>query len=322
MKHQKFRNQKKRRDRRGLLLLTLLFLFLFPYIVSNFSGIEKQYLKTGNVAGEVWVLQKKIWGAVRIPLEEYLEGMLAGTIPSEYHEETLKAQAILLRTYCLRNIENKNGDKVIRDDEIKDLYISSTEREKLFGENYIEKEEKIARAVKQTKGLIVVCDEKIPELPFFRISNGQTRNIEEYVVRKEEFCYMKTTLCQEDMMAENYIQYVEMPLEEFQKKVKKLLKERNIELEKITLYRDSTDYVKEVVVGKAVIDGENFKNAFGLVSSCFYLEKIDDQLQIKTKGVGHGFGFSQYKANKLAGEGKNYEDMLNYFFQNIRLEKI
>lgn len=322
MKYKKLRYKKQRRDRRGLFLLALLFLFLFPYIVSNFSGMEKQYLQTQDLPGEIWVLQRKIWGYEKIPLEEYLKGMLAGSIPIDYQEETLKAQAIILRTYCLCHVENKGGDKVIWDDNMKEFYISLVDREKLFGDHFAEKEEKIERAVKATKGIIAVWNDKIPELPFCRISNGQTRNIEEYVLRKEEFDYIKTALCPEDKMSENYIQYIEIPMNEFQKNIKRLLKEKNTMLDKITIYRDSMEYVKEIEIGSTVIDGELFKNTFQLASSCFYLEEINGQIQFKTKGQGHGFGFSQYSANQMAKEGNTYENLLTYFFQNIELEKV
>lgn len=303
-------------------MLALLFFFLFPYIISNFSGVEKQKLETKEAAGEIWVLQRKFWGAVRIPLEEYLEGMLAATIPVEYHMETLKAQAVILRTFCVHHMEKQGGNKVIWDDNIKELYFSGQAYEKLWTEDIEEKRKKVEQAVKETKGMILVCNGEIPELPFVRISNGQTRDISEYVVHMEKFDYMKNVSCPEDIMAEKYIQYMEMTVEEFQKKIKKLLKQKNVSPDKMILYRDSAEYVKEVEVGGNIIDGETFKNALGLVSSCFYVEKIDHLIQIQTKGMGHGFGFSQYSANQMAENGKTYQYLLDYFFENIILEKI
>ena len=309
-----------RRDRRGVFLLPLLFFFLFPYIVSNFSAMEKQNLVKEVVPGEIWVIQKKIWGEQKIPLEKYLEGMMAATIPAEYHIEALKAQGIILRTFCMSQVEKRDGSKVIRDDKIKELYYSPAECQRLWQEEWEEKEKKMRQALKETKGIIVVSEERLPSLPFVRISNGYTRDIAEYVLSKDEYSYMKTVACPEDEQSEEYLQYMELSVQEFQKKFQKLLENKNTS-EKITLYRDSAGYVKEVVIGEEKIDGEIFKKALGLVSTCFYIEKIDDVVQIRTKGIGHGFGFSQYSADKMAKTGCDYSSLLNYFFQNISLEK-
>lgn len=310
-----------RRDRRGFSLLALLFFFLFPYIVSNFSGIEKQKLETETVVGEIRVLQRKFWGATGMPLEEYLEGMLAATIPIEYHLETLKAQAIILRTACMKNMEKQGGKKVIWDDEIKELYLTPKECEKLWKSGIEEKRNKIKQALIETKGIIAVWKEDIPELPFTRVTNGQTRDITEYVIHTENYDYMKKVSCPEDSWAENSVQYVEITAKEFQKKIGKLLKKKEVSFDKIVLYRDQAGYVKEVEIGGALLEGEVVRQALGLRSSCFYLEKMDNGIQIQTKGVGHGFGFSQYSAEKMAQEGRDYLYLLNYFFQNITLER-
>ena len=40
------------------------------------------------------------------------------------------------------------------------------------------------------------------------------------------------------------------------------------------------------------------------------------------KGTGHGMGMSLFGANEMALEGKNYIEILNYFFQGITLTKV
>ena len=113
-----------------------------------------------------------------------------------------------------------------------------------------------------------------------------------------------------------------MTQEEFEETLKKLVKVPSKKIEKITLYRDSNRYVREVQIGEDIINGEAFREAFHLVSSCFSLEKINTRIEIQTKGMGHGFGFSQYEANMMAANGKDYVHLLNSFFQNITLEKV
>lgn len=316
------RKKEKRRERKGILLPALLFFILFPYIISGFSKVEKQTFSKEDVPGQIWVLQKKLWGMQKIPLEEYLLGMMAVTIPAEYEMETLKAQAIILRSFCMNQMEKENGEKVIYDDLIKEYYIEPEQYQEVWKENTDSYREKMQRAVEETRGIIIVCNGDIVEPPFCRMSNGITRDITEYVIHKGNYSHMKTVSCVNDKTAVEYIQYVQIPMKEFEEKIKKILPEKNMEIKKIILYRDANDYVKEVQIEDHRIEGENFRKTFNLISSCYFLEKLDGVIEIKSKGIGHGFGFSQYEANQLALKNNDYIYLLNYFFSNIALEKI
>ena len=316
------RRKEKRGDRAGMLLLALLFFLLFPYIISSFSEVEKQTIAKQEVPGQIYVLEKKIWGGQKIPLEEYLIGMMAATIPGNYEMETLKAQAIILRSFCMNHMKKENGEKVIYDDELKEYYFTKQEYEKLWSEKADSCFSKMKSAVEETKGIILVCNGDIVEPPFSRMSNGKTRDITEYVIRKENFGYMKTVVCSMDEMAKDFVQYIEISQKEFAVRLNRLINRKSDKIDKIVLYRDTNDYVKEIQIGEQVIDGEEFRKAFELVSSSFSLDKIDDLIEIQTKGMGHGFGFSQYEANQMAADGKDYTYLLNYFFNNITFEKL
>ena len=316
------RKNEKRLETKGVLFVTLLFFVLFPYIISGFSEIEKQTISWENKPGQIWVLEEKIWGLKSIPLEEYLVGMLAATIPAEYDMETLKAQAIILRSFCMTYMEKEEGKKIIYDKWLKEYYLEKQDYQNLWGEKEAENIQKMQKAVTDTKGIVLVWNGDIIKPPFCRMSNGNTRDVAEYVVHREKYDYMKTVACQEDEMAEEFIQYVEITQKDFEENVKEHfdLKEKN--LNKIVLYKDTHNYVKEVEIGEKIIDGEEFRKALGLVSSCYFLKKVNENIEIKTKGMGHGYGFSQYGANRLALKGQDYRYLLNYFFSNITLEKI
>ena len=133
---------------------------------------------------------------------------------------------------------------------------------------------------------------------------------------------MKSVSCKEDEMAEDAVQYVEMTQKEFEETIRKKLGVEDKNLDKITIYKDSLNYVKTVEIGEVQFDGEEFRKAFGLNSSSYSLEKINNNIEIQTRGIGHGYGFSQHTANEMAKNGNNYKDLLTYFFFNISLEKI
>ena len=264
------RKNEKRGECGRILLPALLFFLLFPYVISGFSDLEKQTIAKEDTPGEIQVLEKKVWGSKEVPLEEYLVGMVAATIPVEYETETLKAQAILLRSYCVNHIKKEEGKKVIYDDELKNYFFSMQDCEEVWGENTTANFTKIEKAVNATKGMILVCNGDIVEPPFCRMSNGKTRDISEYVIKQEDFEYMKSIVCEKDSLAENFVQYTEISREEFEQVLKELAGQPLERIEKITLYRDKNDYIKEVQAGEIVIDGEKIKEALELASSyCF-----------------------------------------------------
>ena len=313
----------RKREGRGIYLLPLLFFFCFiPFYMSRYSEREKETLILEATPGQVWIMQKRIWGNYKMAMEEYLVGMMAASVPAEYEMETLKAQAILLRSFCISQMVKEDGKKVVHDAVVKEYYFNEQQRNDLWQVKTGEYENKVRQAVKETKGMFLVCGEDVINPPFFRLSNGVTRDVTEYVLSESKYPYMKSVVCEKDVMAENYIQYVEMTDKEFEKQIKKLVGKKGGKLQKLILYKDENGYVKEGEENDKKIKGEVFRQAFGLASSSFSLEKIDSMIEIQTKGIGHGFGFSQWEANGMAKEGKNYEELLQYFFGNISLEKI
>ncbi|PEG82146.1 hypothetical protein CP367_10580 [Lactobacillus sp. UMNPBX16] len=41
-----------------------------------------------------------------------------------------------------------------------------------------------------------------------------------------------------------------------------------------------------------------------------------------TQGIGHGLGMSQNMAESMAKEGKDYKEILNYFFEGTVLKEV
>ena len=51
----------------------------------------------------------------------------------------------------------------------------------------------------------------------------------------------------------------------------------------------------------------------------FKLAFESNQVQIRVYGRGHGVGFDQYGANRQAKEGKNYEQLLQYYLTGVKV---
>ena len=80
------------------------------------------------------------------------------------------------------------------------------------------------------------------------------------------------------------------------------------------MQKDEAGYVLKIKVGDKEYSGEEFRAAFGLKSACFTVTETGENVRIVTKGVGHGFGMSQYAAERMTEDGADYRTILNTFF--------
>ena len=85
--------------------------------------------------------------------------------------------------------------------------------------------------------------------------------------------------------------------------------------------RTASNRVSSLYINGNYFNGISFQYKSGLRSNDYTI--IDNgNIEITTKGFGHGVGLSQYGANALAKRHKNYEEILKYYYQGTELKKI
>ena len=326
-----FQTVKQRRIVPGLSLrnlgTVLLFLLLLPYLITFLFGntsAENTKATWGSAMscleeGSVFVLNTTPFGTERIPMEIYVADKLARSIDCNYEPEALKAQAVLLRSAILAE-----GKKMGFQEDI-------ALEDKGYGEGMIT--DKVLKAVVQTKGVYLAYEKEPINGAYFEVSNGTTRNGTE--VGLSDCTYLKTVPCERDFLSEDYMKIYLYEEQEFEKKWDELPKEAMSEQELadcdamtketgpkgITLYRDSADYVLYVKKEGEYASGEQIRTEFHIPSSCFSISLENDRVKVSVRGVGHGLGLSQFGANEMAKEEKDYVEILNYFFQNVTITK-
>ena len=72
-----------------------------------------------------------------------------------------------------------------------------------------------------------------------------------------------------------------------------------------------------IQIGTHIYSGEEIRQALSLPSPSFTMEEREGKIRIICKGIGHGYGLSQYGADAMAREGKGAEEILKYYYQNI-----
>ena len=75
-----------------------------------------------------------------------------------------------------------------------------------------------------------------------------------------------------------------------------------------------------VEIGGKKLTGKQIREKLNLMSSDFDWERQGNQITITTKGYGHGVGMSQYGANGMAQEGKNYEEIVKYYYKGVAIQ--
>lgn len=246
-----------------------------------------------------------------IELEDYIVGVVAGEMPASFNEEALKAQAIASRTYAMYKMKNSNGTYDLVTDKTNQVYITEDKMKSLWQENFDYYFEKIKKAVYDTKDLIMTYNGDIILSLYFARANGKTEDAIAVFGSNEE--YLKSVESPEESLTSE----VTISKDEFCNKL-------NISCDAINIsnvLKSSSGRINSLNINGKTFKGTEIRTLFDLKSTDFDIT-IDSEIKFITKGYGHGVGMSQYGANKLAQNGKNYEEILKHYYQNINIEKI
>ncbi len=251
--------------------------------------------------------------------EELDDDMLAGIVANEIsitsEPEALKAQAVVVRTNCLRAIQN--GENLPEG-------MTKSEMMRLWGsENFTEYYSQLENCIEATKGVAMTYEGNYIQADFHTASAGYTRNANE-VYQNEDYPYLISAESRTDITSADFLKVVFYKPEEFLNTGQVFFPQdmqgktaAEILGAFVITKRDAADYVTEVTIGDKVYSGEEIRLAFNWNSSCFYLREVDGDIRVVTKGCGHGLGLSLYGAQQLAKSGYAYKDILKYYYSDV-----
>ena len=296
---------------RNIILFLIAVVLLICFMVSSLNKNKTTFSNEVKVTIYDQVTDvKKV-----LNLEDYIVGVVAAEMPASFEYEALKAQAIAARTYAMYKIDNSGGDYDLVTDVSNQAYIDDGAMKNKWNSEYEFYKAKIERAVSETKNIIMTNHQKAICAYYFAISNGYTED--STFVFGESHDYIKSTESLWDINVNNYEVTTTLSKNEFCEKL-------NINCDEITI--NNIDYTSSHRVNSITINGTKFtgvevRKKLDLRSTDFEII-IGSDITIITKGYGHGVGMSQYGANEMAKMGKTYEEILNYYYKNIKLEQI
>lgn len=256
-----------------------------------------------------------------VPLEDYVTGVVAAEMPvAEFELEALKAQSLAARTYIVYHLlhQKNSGGSHVTDTTSDQVYKNEDELRELWGANFSENMEKLRNAVIATSGEILT-NEHAPIFPaFFSTSNGYTENSEDYW--KDELPHLRSVPSPWDKESPQFLNQETFTMKEVETALEiELPKEDTLPIE---LTRTEGKRVSKLKLGDHEFTGRDIREKLGLKSSDFTIEQNNEHLIFTTKGYGHGIGMSQYGANGMAKEGKTYEEIVKYYYQDIEISTI
>ncbi len=262
-----------------------------------------------------------------VPLETYVEGVVAAEMPLMFRPAALEAQAVAARTYAIRRLwlgEHAGSDAKkadVTDTQEHQAYLSLTEMKRLK-EDDREGWEKVRDAVAATKGRILVYEGEPIEALFFSTSNGYTENSED--VFSVSRPYLRSVESPWDQaISDRAKQTVEMELTEFYellgvKTAPAAGGALSTDLIRV-LERTAGRRVKTLLAGDKRLKGTEVRQLLGLRSASFEWKAERGMAVLTVYGYGHGVGMSQWGAEGMARAGDDASHILAHYYKGAKL---
>jgi len=278
-----------------------------------------RYLENGEPALNVYVTEKQ--DVETMPLEDYLCGVLAGEMRSDWPMEALKAQAILARTFVLKFMEEKEsrypGADISTDIEEAQAYDASAVNDR------------IRQAVEETRGEVLASEGRLIYAWFHAHSGGTTTSAKAGLNWKAaEPPYIKAAAGQEspDAPEQTRAWQASFTAEEVIAAAAKAgASITTLDSARIGK-RDAAGRAVTLVLGGKEVNAADFRIALGstVMRSAFLtnLSLENGRLYMEGKGYGHGVGMSQWGAYGQAQQGKKAEEIVLSYYQNVAVVKL
>lgn len=262
-------------------------------------------------------------GAIsKIKMEDYVMGVVAAEMDPGWPVNALAAQAILARTFTLKKIQ-MGGVKAHGTDAS-----TSVEEFQAYAPEKIN--DNVRRAVAMTRGMVVTFRGNYINGWFHADAGGQTAAsaVEGLAYRKETTPYIISVTDPGSRITEPVNRYwtVRFPLSQVREAVRQAGGKDPGAIRTVTIVdkgpsgRALTVRVNEVTLSapalRLALGSEKMRSTF--------IDKLTVEggtLVISGKGFGHGVGMSQWGARYLAEQGKKAEEIINYYYHGVRLQK-
>ncbi len=261
----------------------------------------------------------------RLPLTQYLCGVVAAEMPASYDPEALKAQAVAACSYMVYRAENDpdtpahKGAWVCNDPSHCKGYLTQAQMKQTWGEDdYAVYHAKIAAAVGAVAGQILTYEGEPVNAVFHAVSAGVTEKAAD--VWGQDVPYLQAVESFVDVNAAQYLSHAEFSADELYELLSILAPDIDKRLSVGEILRTESGGVRSAVIGGVTFTGVQLRSALSLRSTHFEIAEKDGHFTFTVKGYGHCVGMSQYGAGQLAAGGMGYQEILKTYYTDVDIE--
>ena len=270
-------------------------------------------LKTRQYEGDLYISLKKNYLKMinKPPFQEYLAGVVEAESGTRAEFEYYKNQAVICRTYSLKawDKHKKDGFNLCDGVHCQAYKGKGTANDK------------IAKAVKKTKDLVIVDENNhLISALFSANCGGQTNNSEDvwsskvsYLrSRKDEYCT--------DQRQAFWEKTIDVQV------FKKFLNRNKVNIPGSMAVRsfafNQPERLKYYKVNNQEIKLTTIRYGLHLRSTFFSIVPDGNKLKLHGRGYGHGVGMCQEGAMNMAKKGKKYDDIIKYYYKGVKIKSL
>lgn len=245
-----------------------------------------------------------------VTMQHYLEGVLESEAGNHQSKEYYKVQAIISRTYAIKNQYKFLHEGFMMTD--------LTNCQVYLGKMY--RNPNIEEAVRETENMVLVDGQMgLISAAFYSNSGGQTSSSEH--VWSKKVSYLRSVSDPFSKGKYNYHWSKSFDKDDFLKKIKKLY---DYPIEDSTALADlfnwnQTNRAKYFVDWKYHILLTDVRTDFKLKSTFFSVTLEGSKIILSGKGFGHGVGLSQEGAMNMCDMGYSFKDVLQFYYTGVHL---
>ncbi len=261
---------------------------------------------SGNI--EVWKGEGGLYLINELPLEDYVKEVVMAEVSSNWEIEALKVQAVLSRTYGVYQ-KKMNGHSL--------FHLTSSVLHQVYKGSG--SDARVAYAVDETAGEILTFNGSLIEPFYHSTCGGKTEDSRDVFGKSYPYLRPVESNCESSPY---WVWERRIPLTE----IEKALSISGIKDLTVKSYT-STKRIMELNIvhnsGTTTLKATDLRKYLGwsrIPSTNFAVKKDQDLIIFEGKGYGHGVGLCQWSALQMAREGKNYKEILSFFYPGTTIQ--
>lgn len=264
---------------------------------------------------ELSVQNGKLLVVNQLALEQYLVGVINSEISSTWPMESIKAQAVIARTFAVA--KRKERSKAL-------YHLESTVMDQAY-EGSDEEDSRAVRGVVETKDEVLTYNSSVIQAFYHANSGGRTEASQN--VWGIALPYLQGVECQYGLTSTTSSWEQAVPLSKIEAALKSF---KVVGLTDIKAGpRNNRGRLKNVVLvterGNVTLLATKFRMAVGstVVRSTNFSVRVEGgTAYFNGVGYGHGVGLCQYGAKQRALDGFKYDEILSYYYPGTKLSKL